>query len=139
MCNTQKDYLIEASKRRNEVINKYKNKYGADILSYFYPYPDTIGCNTGDSAVSEIIENVLYLSGSYIATNMKWLKDNGIGAILNCAATDIKHDENVYTKQNNIVLKQLPIHDGSKWKSAMSEHMDEAIDFIVECIKINKS
>lgn len=138
MCNTPKDYLIQSQKSKDIIINKYKKKYGKELLSYFYPYPDTKGCNSGNTAVHAIIDNVLYLSGSYIAQNMKWLKEKKIGAILNCASTDIKHNEKVYTKQNGIILKQLPIHDSSKWKSTMNKYIEEAIMFIMECIETNK-
>eukprot|EP01084_Bolivina_argentea_P234036 394045_1 len=138
MCNTHKDYLTKKQKSTETIVNTYKQKYGNELLSYFYPYPDTKGCNTGDTAVHCILDHALYLSGSYTAQDLKWLKENGINAILNCAATDIQHSEKVYSKESNILLKQLPIHDSSKWQSVMNQYIEEGIAFITECVNTKK-
>ena len=42
MCNTAIDYLIEASKRRNVVINEYKMKFGAEIFIHILIQKDVI-------------------------------------------------------------------------------------------------
>eukprot|EP01084_Bolivina_argentea_P012935 24238_1 len=134
ICNTPKDYLLQTQKSSDIIINKYKQKYGDELLSYFYPYPNTKGCNSGDTAVQCIVDNKIYLSGSYIAQNMQWLQSNKIGAILNCAANDIKHFPSVYTNEYNILLKQLPINDTSKDKNIITKYINESINFIDECI-----
>ena len=138
VCNTPKDYLSQAQKSKDGIIKKYKEQHGDELLSFFYPYPDTKGCNSGDTAVHCILDDQLYLSGSFRAQDMTWLKDNKIGAILNCASTDIKHSDDTYTKQNGIILKQLPIHDSTKWQSTMKEYIQESIQFIDDCIHNKK-
>eukprot|EP01084_Bolivina_argentea_P206327 352301_1 len=141
ICNktrTHQSQNIESMKSpRQTIIKEYRHKYGAELLSFFYPYPNKKGCNSTD-AVQCIIDDKIYLSGSYIAQNMEWLKYNKIGAILNCAATNIKHCSSVYTDKCDIILKQLPINDTSKDKNIMNQYINDGINFINECIEEKK-
>ena len=144
MCNTPRDYIRQQRKSIAEKVAAYKVNYAdfkvemettilsvSDLVSFFHPFPSMKGVNSGGTAVSEVVSDRIFLSGSFIAQDIQWLTENGITAILNCAATDIKHSEEVYSYGHGIWLLQLPINDTEKDMVLLRDrYLEQAIEFI---------
>ena len=130
ICNTSQNYLSDIRIKEQKLIEKYIKIYSKEYVGMFYPYPNMKGCNSLEYGVSCVFNNFMYLSGSYIPQNIKWINKNNIKYILNCAYTDVQHNDKSY---KNVKLLQLPINDTSKNKSILNKYIDKCMKFINEC------
>eukprot|EP00466_Bigelowiella_natans_P001750 jgi/Bigna1/78569/fgenesh1_pg.55_\ len=88
ICNTPRDYAKNLEKSVEKKKAEFEKRFGKELVSFFIPYPEMKGCNSGETAAAMIIQD-LWLSGSHRMRDLQWLQGKNVKAILNCAGNDV--------------------------------------------------
>ncbi|ETO21862.1 Dual specificity phosphatase, catalytic domain containing protein [Reticulomyxa filosa] len=149
ICNTSLEYFEKCERAKHDKIAEIsKELEDKSIVGFFYPYPNMKGCNSGASAVSEIIEGSLYLSGSFIATmgdasesdsskKSSFIVANGIQCLLNCAGNDVSVDSDKYKKEFGMEVHIFNgLNDTSKDSKVLEKLLPETIELITKKIQV---
>jgi len=64
---------------------EFEKRFGKELVSFFIPYPEMKGCNSGETAAAMIIQD-LWLSGSHRMRDLQWLQ-------VRLSKTEFKNDQ----------------------------------------------
>eukprot|EP01129_Flabellula_baltica_P004588 TRINITY_DN1601_c0_g1_i1.p1 TRINITY_DN1601_c0_g1~~TRINITY_DN1601_c0_g1_i1.p1 ORF type:complete len:207 (+),score=26.65 TRINITY_DN1601_c0_g1_i1:443-1063(+) len=113
----------------NERIKLWIQKFGEEMVSIFYPYPEQ-----RSNCVAELLDNFLYISGSDCVKSTKWLTDNSITHIINCVAFEVMVP---IDELSHIEILQLPISDVARDTRLVKGYINLCHDWINECKEMN--
>ena len=132
VCNQHRSYGRLRAAKLAAKTKEFRAQFGPELTSFFIPYPDMKGSNSGETAAAKVLPG-LWISGSERARDVKWLGAKKIGAICNCAGKHVKlPSSEELTAAGVSRVKLLPLNDVSGCKKDFERLLPEAIGFISE-------